>query len=278
MKELFNYISYKNSEILTKNYSTSFSLGILFIEKSIRKHIYAIYGLVRLADEIVDTFTDINQKEWLDKLKEDTYKAIQNGFSTNMILNSFQLTARKYNINKELIEPFFESMYMDLQKIEYNEKNYNKYIYGSAEVVGLMCLKIFVNGDDILYQNLKSYAQALGSAFQKVNFLRDIKNDVEILNRSYFPNIDLQNLTEEDKIKIVNEIESDFDKALPGIRMLPDNSRIGVTIAYEYYKTLLNKIKKSPSKNILKMRIRINNFLKILILLKVLIKQKLQLN
>ncbi len=272
MKELYNFISYKHSEIITKKYSTSFSIAISFLGKSLRKHIYAIYGLVRIADEIVDTMLDVDRSTWLKELQEQTYKALESKFSTNPILNAFQLTANRFSIGPELIEPFFNSMYIDLKKNKHDEHSYKQYIYGSAEVVGLMCLKIFVNGNEKLYKELKEHARALGSAFQKVNFLRDVKNDFEILNRTYFPDVDLTNLTEDDKIKIVNDIKADFENAWIGITKLPLRARIGVMVAYEYYLALLNKIKKSPVDQILKQRIRINNFYKIILLLKVLFK------
>lgn len=274
MLTLYNEISYKHAELITKKYSTSFSIGILFLDKSIRKHIYAIYGLVRLADEIVDTMFHISQKEWLKSLQEETSLALKSKFSTNTVLNAFQLTANKFGIDEELINPFFDSMNMDLYKREYDGISYKKYIYGSAEVVGLMCLKVFTNGDKTLFDRLKSYAQALGSAFQKVNFLRDIKNDYELLNRTYFPGIDFKNLSEEAKASIIKDIETDFYNALDGIKMLPPNAKLGVMIAYEYYIALLKKIKKLPSNELLKKRIRINNFIKLLIALKVIIKSK----
>jgi len=272
VKELYNFISYKHSEIITKKYSTSFSIAISFLSKSIRKHIYAIYGLVRIADEIVDTMLDVDRFIWLKELQEQTYKALESKFSTNPILNAFQLTANRFSIGSELIEPFFNSMYIDLKKNKHDEHSYKQYIYGSAEVIGLMCLKIFVNGDEKLYKELEEHARALGSAFQKVNFLRDIKNDFKILNRTYFPDVDLTNLTEDDKIKIINDIKADFKKAWIGIIKLPRRARIGVMVAYEYYLALLNKIKKSPVDQILKQRIRINNFYKIILLLKILFK------
>jgi len=273
MISLFEKISYKNSEVITKAYSTSFSIGILFLNKELRRHIYAIYGLVRIADEIVDTMHNIEQRTYLEKFREQTFGDIKNGFSTNPVVNAFRITAQKFNIGEDLIEPFFESMFMDLYKRKYNEIEYRNYIYGSAEVVGLMCLKVFVNGDESLYKELKPYAQALGSAFQKVNFLRDVKNDFEVLNRTYFPDVDFANLTENDRAKIIEDIEKDFQTALIGIRKLPKSSKLGVLVAYEYYRKLLEKIRKLPAEEVLKKRIRINNFMKFILLFKVILKK-----
>jgi phytoene synthase len=273
MISLFEKISYKNSEVITKAYSTSFSIGILFLNKELRKHIYAIYGLVRIADEIVDTMHNIEQRTYLEKFREQTFEDIKNGFSTNPVVNAFRITAQKFNIGEDLIEPFFDSMFMDLYKRKYNEIEYRNYIYGSAEVVGLMCLKVFVNGDESLYKELKPYAQALGSAFQKVNFLRDVKNDFEVLNRAYFPDVDFANLTENDRAKIIEDIEKDFQTALIGIRKLPKSSKLGVLVAYEYYRKLLEKIRKLPAEEVLKKRIRINNFIKFILLFKVILKK-----
>jgi len=273
MVSLYEKISYKHSEIITKAYSTSFSIGILFLNKELRKHIYAIYGLVRIADEIVDTMHNVEQRYYLENFQKQTFEDIKNGFSTNPIINAFRITANKFNIGNDLVEPFFKSMFMDLYKKRYNEAEYKRYIYGSAEVVGLMCLKVFAGGNEQLYQELKPYAQALGSAFQKVNFLRDVKNDFEVLNRTYFPEVDFKNLNETDKSKIIEDIEKDFEKALIGIKKLPNSSKLGVLIAYEYYRKLLEKIKKLPTKEILKRRIRINNFMKFILLFKVVLRR-----
>tara|TARA_B100001559_G_scaffold81290_1_gene67615 strand:- start:677 stop:1510 length:834 start_codon:yes stop_codon:yes gene_type:complete len=268
MISLFNNISQEFSKQVTIKYSTSFSLATKTLDSSIRNHIYNIYGFVRFADEIVDTFHDFPKKELLENFEKNLLMALDNKISLNPILNSFQITVHKFNIDYSLIEAFLKSMRWDLNKKEYkSQKEYKEYIYGSADVVGLMCLKVFVNGDQLKYDELMPNAMALGSAFQKVNFLRDLKNDFENLNRSYFPNIDFSNFSEESKKTIINEIKNDFNLALKGIKKLPNTSRLGVYTAYKYYLKLLCKLEKTPSLKIKTTRIRIPNYQKINLLL-----------
>ena len=268
MISLFNNISQEFSKQVTIKYSTSFSLATKTLDSSIRNHIYNIYGFVRFADEIVDTFHDFPKKELLENFEKNLFMALDNKISLNPILNSFQITVHKFNIDYSLIEAFLKSMRWDLNKKEYkSQKEYKEYIYGSADVVGLMCLKVFVNGDQLKYDELMPNAMALGSAFQKVNFLRDLKNDFENLNRSYFPNIDFTNFSEESKKRIINEIKNDFNLALKGIKKLPNTSRLGVYTAYKYYLKLLYKLEKTPSLKIKTTRIRIPNYQKINLLL-----------
>ncbi|WP_258104381.1 phytoene/squalene synthase family protein [Marinoscillum sp. MHG1-6] len=268
MKALYDQVCLKCSQLTTRSYSTSFSLGIRLLDPSIRSDIYAIYGLVRFADEIVDTFHDYNKKILLARFKADTYEAISEGISLNPILQSFQETINKYQIDPELIESFFNSMEMDLSMETHDEDSYEEYIVGSAEVVGLMCLTVFVNGDKQRYQELKFAAERLGAAFQKVNFLRDLKHDTMNLNRAYFPEIQHAGLTEETKRQIEADIEKDFDDALVGIRQLPLCCRLGVFLAYRYYRSLFNKIRALSAERILTDRIRINNTRKLSIMLK----------
>ena len=279
MKELFDSVSYSCSKLVTKKYSTSFSLAVNMLAPSIRADIYNIYGFVRFADEIVDTFHDYKKKELLEQFERDYYDAKKNGISLNPILNSFQHTVNKYNIDDELVDAFLDSMKADLDQIDYlTKEEYDKYIYGSADVVGLMCLKVFVNGDQKKYDELKGPAMRLGSAFQKVNFLRDLKNDFELLNRSYFPNLDLGELNQQSKEIIVKEIEQDFDVAFrEGILKLPVEAKFGVYMAYRYYRKLLNKLKKVPSQDIMEARIRISNPMKINLLARSYVKYKLNL-
>ena len=279
MKELFDSVSYSCSKLVTKKYSTSFSLAVNMLAPSIRADIYNIYGFVRFADEIVDTFHDYRKRELLEQFEKDYYDAKKNGISLNPILNSFQHTVNKYNIDDELVNAFLDSMKADLDQIDYlTKEEYDKYIYGSADVVGLMCLKVFVNGDQVKYNELKGPAMRLGSAFQKVNFLRDLKNDFELLNRSYFPNLDLGELNQQSKEIIVQEIEQDFDVAYrEGILKLPVEAKFGVYMAYRYYRKLLNKLKKVPSQDIMEARIRISNPMKINLLARSYVKYKLNL-
>lgn len=278
MKKIFDNISHEMSQLTTRRYSTSFSLGIRFLNKEQHKPIYAIYGFVRFADEIVDTFHKFNKKDLLDRFENDLFYAIENQISLNPILNSFQHTVNKNNIEIELINSFIESMRLDLHKSLYEtETEYKKYVYGSADVVGLMCLKVFVKGDLKNYNELKTSAMALGSAFQKVNFLRDLKTDSEDLKRNYFPNVDVANFDEKTKQKIIEEIENDFNNALEGINKLPDDSRLGVYTAYKYYKKLLFKLKRTSSLNIKRIRIRIPNYQKIAVLAKSYLKFHLKL-
>lgn len=259
MKELFDQVSIKCSRMATKSYSTSFSLGIRFLAPELRDPIYSIYGFVRFADEIVDSFHDFDKSKLLQKFRSDTFEAIENGISLNPVLNSFQSVVREYNIDYENIETFLESMRMDLDPQEYNIETYEKYILGSAEVVGLMCLSVFVRGNQKKHELLKPFAMKLGSAFQKINFLRDVQADFSHLGRSYFPGVDLQEFTETSKKEIEADIERDFQKGYEGIKMLPKRARFGVFVAYVYYYHLFRKIKEKQSAEILKRRIRVSN-------------------
>ncbi len=263
MKAIFDTVSYNCSKIVTNSYSTSFSLASKMLSDTIRQDIYNIYGFVRFADEIVDTFHDYNKQELFDDFEREMYKAIENKISLNPILNAFQKTVHQYNIQPELYEAFMKSMRLDLHKTDYlTDQEYKDYIYGSADVVGLMCLKVFVKGDEKKYNALKESAMHLGSAFQKVNFLRDLKADYEDLNRTYFPNTDLRQLDEVSKLRIITEIEEDFEKGLTGILKLPIEAKFGVYTAFIYYKKLLNKLKKTPSLEIKNTRIRVPNYQK----------------
>lgn len=279
MKDLFDTVSYDCSKLVTKKYSTSFSLAVNMLSPSIRTDIYNIYGFVRFADEIVDTFHDFEKKNLLEKFENDYYEAKKNGISLNPILNAFQHTVNKYKIDDDLVDSFLASMKADLGTIDYfSKEEYDQYIYGSADVVGLMCLKVFVNGDEKKYNELKGPAMKLGSAFQKVNFLRDLKNDYEQLNRSYFPNLDIGELNQQSKDRIVQEIEADFEEAfVNGILKLPVEAKFGVYMAYRYYKKLLNKLKRVPSQDIMEARIRISNPMKINLLARSYVKYKLNL-
>lgn len=259
MKSLFDNLSHNVSKMTTRTYSTSFSLGIFFINSRLRNAIYAIYGFVRVADEIVDSFEGFNRKQLLAKFKQQTYQAIEYNISANPILQSFQETVHRYNIDLDLVEAFFKSMEMDLKTSNHTLKSYQQYIFGSAEVVGLMCLYVFVEGDQKQYDNLKPFAKRLGAAFQKVNFLRDMKEDYRKLGRVYFPNIDMKDFSIHSKKQIEAEIEEDFEKALVGIKQLPESVKTGVYLAYITYIALFNKIKKLPPEKILSQRIRINN-------------------
>ncbi|SHI67319.1 phytoene/squalene synthase family protein [Aquimarina spongiae] len=269
MKAIFDNVSYDCSKIVTNSYSTSFSLASKMLSESIRQDIYNIYGFVRFADEIVDTFHEYNKEVLFNDFEKEMYKAIENKISLNPILNAFQKTVHQYNIQPELYEAFMKSMRLDLHKTDYlTDAEYKEYIYGSADVVGLMCLKVFVNGDDKKYNDLKDSAMHLGSAFQKVNFLRDLKADFEELNRTYFPNTDLRQLDEASKLKIIQEIEEDFEKGLKGILKLPVEAKFGVYTAFIYYRKLLNKLKKTPSLEIKNTRIRVPNYQKLGLLAK----------
>ena len=263
MKDLFDKISFDCSRNVTKSYSTSFSSAVKMLAPSIRQDIYNIYGFVRFADEIVDSFHDYNKEDLLSLFEKDLELSLKNKISLNPILNAFQYTVTKYEIPNELIAAFMKSMKLDLTKTEYKtESEYNEYIYGSADVVGLMCLKVFVNGDDSKYEILKDSAMRLGSAFQKVNFLRDLKADFEDLNRTYFPNTDLSKLDEVSKLKIIEEIEADFKAGYDGLIHLPMEAKFGVYTAYIYYKKLLSKLKSTPSAEIKNTRIRVSNYQK----------------
>lgn len=259
MKELFDAVSIKCSRMTTKAYSTSFSLGIYCLDKKLRDPIYAIYGFVRFADEIVDSFHDYNKAVLLAKFKQETYQAIDDGISLNPILNSFQHCVRQYQIPADLIEQFLKSMEMDLEQKSYDIDGYQEYILGSAEVVGLMCLKVFCEGNATMYEDLKPYAMSLGSAFQKINFLRDLNADYVGLGRTYFPGIELNHFDQKSKQEIEASIHHDFEEGFKGIKLLPRSSRLGVYVAYVYYRALFNKIKNTPSELVLKSRIRIRN-------------------
>ena len=260
MIKLFHEVSQQCSKAVTEKYSTSFSSAIKLLHADLRTPIYNIYGFVRFADEIVDTFHQYKKEELLTGFKKETYAAIERGISLNPILHSFQITVKKYNINYDLIEAFFNSMEMDLSKTAYNSNGYKEYIYGSAEVVGLMCLYVFCEGDKNLYNDLRPSAQALGAAFQKVNFLRDVKADYEQLNRSYFPEVDFKNFTPFMKKQIESDITADFENAYEGILHLPVKARFGVYVAYKYYLSLFKKIKRTTPADILEQRIRIPNY------------------
>lgn len=276
MKELFDQISEECSKNVTKSYSTSFSLATKMLSNSIRQDIYNIYGFVRFADEIVDTFHNYNKEELFKRFVTDLNHSLKEKISLNPILNSFQNTVHKYNIQKELIDSFLKSMKQDLKKKEYkNSKEYKDYIYGSADVVGLMCLKVFVSGNEVEYKKLKPYAMALGSAFQKVNFLRDLNDDYQKLNRVYFPGVNYSSFDEKAKKKIMVDIESDFSKALEGIYLLPNNSKFGVYAAYKYYKRLLIKLKRSSYLKIKKERIRVPNYQKVDVLARSYVRYRL---
>ena len=278
MKKIFDDVSYSCSEKVTKTYSTSFSLATRLLSENIRRDIYNIYGFVRFADEIVDSFHDYDKKELFKDFSIDLYKALKNKIHLNPILNSFQHTFHKYDIDISLVDAFMKSMKMDLSKKKYTTvKEFKEYIYGSADVVGLMCLKVFVQGNQKLFLSLKENAMSLGSAFQKVNFLRDLKADKEDLNRSYFPNTSFKNLDEKDKDFIISDIENDFSKGLEGIKNLPIEAKFGVFMAYRYYNQLLKKLKKTPATEIINRRIRVPNLKKLELLTRSYVKYQLNL-
>lgn len=277
MNELYNNVCHATSEMVTKRYSTSFSLGIKVFDKKFRKPIYDIYGFVRFADEIVDTYQGEDAAYLLDKFRKDTFEAIGRGVDLNPILHSFQETVNEYKIDLHLIEAFLDSMAMDLHKDNHDYSSYKNYIYGSAEVVGLMCLHVFVGDDKEKYAHLETPARALGSAFQKVNFLRDIKSDYVDRGRIYFPNVDMKNFTEEDKRTIEADIAEEFKLAYTGILQLPKGVRFGVLSAYRYYLSLLNKIQDNPASTILTSRVRIPNRLKLYLLTETALKSSLNL-
>ncbi len=260
MKQLFDSISSESSKIITKKYSTSFSIAVNLLSPNIREAIYNIYGFVRVADEIVDSFEEYPKEELLDRFEQEYRYSLKAGISTNPVINAFQGTVSKYHIDYALVESFLKSMRTDLEKQNYNnQKEIDDYIYGSADVVGLMCLKVFVQGDEERYNNLKESAMKLGSAFQKVNFLRDLNEDYENLNRSYFPNINPNNFTEADKARVLLEINNDFEEAYKGIIKLPKEAKLAVYVAYKYYFNLLRKIERTPSKTLKEKRIRVSN-------------------
>lgn len=265
---LFHSVSQECSKLTTEKYSTSFSSAIKLLHPTLRSSIYNIYGLVRFADEIVDTFHDHNKEELLADFKKETYKAIEQKISLNPILQSFQLTVNQYDIDPALIEAFFNSMRQDLDKTQYDLDGYQQYVYGSAEVVGLMCLYVFCEGEKQMFEKLKPAAQALGAAFQKVNFLRDLKADYEFLNRTYFPGVDFRNFTAAVKQQIEDDIAADFEKAYEGIILLPVKARFGVYVAYKYYLSLFKKIKRSQPALLFHNRIRIPNYSKAFILMR----------
>ena len=264
MKALFDQVSHQSSKLVTESYSTSFSLATRILSNEIRQDIYNIYGFVRFADEIVDTFHDYNKAELFERFEQSLEQALTDRISLNPILNSFQETVHRYYIDREYISAFMQSMHWDLSKKTYlTDEEYKAYIYGSADVVGLMCLRVFVKGDDVQFNALKDAAMRLGSAFQKVNFLRDLKADHEHLERSYFPNVDMNAFDEHSKQTIIEEIEADFSAGLAGIFQLPDEAKFGVYTAYKYYLRLLKKLKKTPSTQIKAKRIRVPNYQKV---------------
>ena len=279
MKPLFDQVSEQCSRLVTKSYSTSFSMAVNMLAPSIRPAIYNIYGFVRFADEIVDTFHQYEKEALLLRFEKDYYTAFEEGISLNPVLNAFQHTVKKYNIEDHMVQAFLDSMKADLDKKVYDTKEeFDRYIYESADVVGLMCLKVFVNGDQEKYDELKNAAMRLGSAFQKVNFLRDLKDDYELLNRSYFPNVDLKSLNANSKEIIIKDIEKDFEYAFKnGILKLPMEAKFGVYMAYRYYIKLLKKLKKVPSSRIMEERVRISNPMKVNLLARSYVKYKLNL-
>ena len=266
MKKLYDNLAYQVSKNITNTYSTSFSLGIKALHPSIRPAIYAIYGYVRIADEIVDSFHDYDKSTLLNDFIIDTQKALRDKISLNPVLQSFQETVYKYNIDKSLIDQFLHSMAMDLEFSTYSKASYEEYILGSAEVVGLMCLYVFVEGDKTKYEELKPYAMKLGSVFQKINFLRDLKDDYYTLGRSYFPEVDLMNFKNEDKLNIENEIKKEFKEALIGIKLLPSSSKLGVYLAYRYYWKLFKKIQLKSCLQITQQRTRVPDTEKLFIM------------
>ncbi|MGI6338344.1 MAG: phytoene/squalene synthase family protein [Bacteroidales bacterium] len=277
MLELYNDISFSASKLITGSYSTSFSSAVKLLGRETRLAIYSIYGFVRFADEIVDTFHSFDRKRLLERFERDYYEAVESGISLNPVLNAFQITVKKYVIPDDLIQAFLSSMKIDLVKQKHNSREETEeYIYGSAEVVGLMCLRVFVRGDEGLYSELEKPARQLGSAFQKVNFLRDIKDDTELLNRQYFHRTITNGFNEDVKNEIITEVENEFADSIPGIIKLPYENRLGVLTAFLYYTKLLKKIKKTPAKTLLEKRIRVPDPVKLFLRLKafLLIKTK----
>lgn len=272
--QLFDKTSKEISKRISLNYSTSFSLGIKLLSKDFRWAVFATYGFVRLADEIVDTFHGYNKARMLSDFKFQTYQAIEEGISINPVLHSFQMAANQFGIGRDLIEPFFQSMEEDLNKSTHDISSYNEYIYGSAEVVGLMCLRIFCKGNEQDYFKLLPAARSLGAAFQKVNFLRDIKSDIEERGRVYFPGVNFEYFTDEDKMTIIEDVKLDFEKALIGIKQLPLGCRLGVYTAYIYYLKLLEKIERTTATEIMNKRIRIRNSQKIVLLAESYVREK----
>lgn len=277
MVQLYHHTSGHCSRIVTEKYSTSFSSAIRMLHPDLRTPVFNIYGFVRLADEIVDTFHEYDKETLLSQFRKETYEAIERGISLNPVLNSFQRTVNQYNIDRDLIEAFFHSMEMDLGKKSYDSDAYREYIYGSAEVVGLMCLYVFCDGNKEQYKKLEAPARSLGAAFQKVNFLRDIKADFNGLSRIYFPGCDFCNFSEADKRAIEADIEKDFQHAWDGVRRLPLKARFGVYVAYKYYLSLFKRIKRLEPARVLESRIRIPNYLKMMILFRAGVKNQLRL-
>lgn len=273
---LYDETCFECSKVITEKYSTSFSSGIKAFHEELRYPVYAIYGFVRYADEIVDTFHDRDKAQLIADFKQETYKAIDQKISLNPVIHSFQLVVNQYHIEHELIEAFLRSMEMDLDKKAYDEANYKTYIYGSAEVIGLMCLRVFCENDNKLYQSLLPMARSLGAAFQKINFLRDVKSDLEERGRTYFPGVDFSNFTQQDKEAIERDIKIDLDEAYKGIVLLPESARLGVYIAYKYYLQLFKKIVNTPASTILQQRIRVSDSHKRALYCKALLKRKLR--
>jgi 15-cis-phytoene synthase len=276
MLSLYHRVCESCSKLTTENYSTSFTSAIKMLHIDLRTPIFNIYGFVRFADEIVDTFHQFDKQLLIAEFKQDTRNSIERGISTNPILHSFQKTVNEFNIDYDLIEAFFASMEMDLNKEQYDESKYNTYIYGSAEVVGLMCLQVFCERNEAQYATLKPFAQSLGAAFQKVNFLRDIQADYNELDRTYFPNVDFKNFSMQDKLEIERDIDQDFEMAFEGIKKLPWKARFGVYVAFKYYLSLLNKIKQIQPSDILNERVSVPDYQKAYILLRASVKQKLK--
>jgi len=278
MEQLYNSVSFKISKLVTRTYSTSFSIAVSFLDHEMQNAIYSIYGFVRFADEIVDSFENCDKKQLLEKFEKDYYEAFNNSVSLNPILHAFQHVVKKYKIPDEFIQAFLSSMKVDLYKNEFrNKEEIDAYIYGSADVVGLMCLKVFTNGNEELFSELKFPAMKLGSAFQKVNFLRDLKNDMENLDRQYFPDVRKDNFNESIKNDIIQDIQNDFSLSFIGIKRLPNNAKLPVLIAFIYYKQLLKKIKYTPAKKLLNTRIRVSDSQKILLLVKAFLTCKFRL-
>ncbi len=263
---LYHNVCVECSKHITNRYSTSFSLGIRVFDKKFRNPVYAVYGFVRFADEIVDTFHEYPKAVLLDRFRQDTYNAIAERISLNPVLHAFQEVVHRYQIERELIDAFLDSMEMDLYHDRYEDSLYKQYIYGSAEVVGLMCLRVFCEGDDEKYQHLKGAARSLGSAFQKINFLRDMKSDFDERGRVYFPGVNFTHFTNEDKLAIESDIKYDFDEAYRGIVQLPKGARFGVYLAYVYYTNLFSKIRRAPVCQVKQERIRVPNRQKMLLL------------
>ena len=275
MDTLYKEVSFRTSQLVTSAYSTSFSIGVRCLDSSIRDAIYSIYGFVRFADEIVDSFHEYNKEKLFAEFEREYFRAIEEGISLNPIINSFQHTVQNYNIEDSLVQAFLKSMRSDLHKTKFTEVEIKEYIYGSADVVGLMCLRVFVSGDNEAYEHLKPYAMRLGSAFQKINFLRDLKHDTDDLHRIYFPVLKSEPINESTKCVILNDILDDFKEAMIGIKLLPENSRLGVYTAFLYYKSLTKKIQKTDAENLFQERISVPNYEKLLLLCRAYIYIKL---